>query len=72
MLYSQISLWVHFGVVQFKTRDDAHWESTLLAHVGGGFALMPSLLAAYHTLCLSPLSRWCAGEVVWEVPFSES
>lgn len=62
MLCSQISLWVHFGVVQFKTRDDAHWESTLLAHVGGGFALMPSLLAAYaHTLFVPYFQMVCRG-----------
>ena len=48
-------------MVQFKTRDDAHWESTLLAHVGGGFALMPSLLAAYAVCPLFPdgvQGRW--------------
>ena len=64
-LFSQVPLWVDFGVVQFKTWNNAHWKLALSTqcHVGGSLPTTPFLLTA---LCLSLLSRWCSGKVVKE------
>ena len=70
-LFSQVALWVHFGVVQFKARNNAHWQLALSTHVGGSLPTTALLLAAHCALCLSLLSRWCAGKVVGEMSLCE-
>ena len=71
-LFSQVPLWVYFGVVQFKTWNDAHRQLALSTHVGGSLPTTPLLLTVHCALCLSLLSRWCAGKVVRKMSLCEA
>ena len=48
----EVSLWIYFSVMQFKTGDDAHRSITLLAFEGGGFPPLSFLVTANGAVSL--------------------